>query len=74
MEILLIIGVVIAAYLGAALVLLYGKKDYKEGALAGTVALIVVLGVSLFVAMEALVVLIAALVVGAIAQIVIGKK
>ena len=43
MDILLILGVIVAAYLGAALVLLYGKKDYKEAAVPGTVALVIVL-------------------------------
>lgn len=74
MDILLILGVIVAAYLGAALVLLYGKKDYKEAAMPGTVALIIVIAVSFFIAMEGLVMLLAAVVVGAVAQLLIGNK
>lgn len=74
MDILLILGVIVAAYLGAALVLLYGKKDYKEAAVPGTVALVIVIAVSFFIVMEGLVILLAALVVGAIAQLVMAKK
>lgn len=74
MEIALILGVVIAAYLGAALVLLYGKKDFKDAAVPGTVGMIVALGVSFFIVMEGLVILLAALVLGAVAQLLMGKK
>jgi len=74
MDILLLIGVIIASYLGAALVLLYGKEDYKGAALPGTITLIIVIAASFFIAMEALTIVLAALIISAVAQLVIARK
>lgn len=69
MGLLLLIGIVLFTYVGAILVLLYKKEDYKKALAPGTLAWIIVLVVSFFIVFETLNALVFALVAGIIAQL-----
>ncbi|MCK4668177.1 hypothetical protein KAU33_15610 [Candidatus Dependentiae bacterium] len=69
-----ILGIIVLSFVGAILVLLYKKEDYKKALVPGTVALIVVFSVSFLVTLEVWIALAFALLAGAVAQVVLPEK
>ena len=76
MDILLIIGIVLIAYIGAALALLYAKEDYQKALVPGTIAWIITFVICFLnvlcynIELAALVALIIALILGAAVQLI----
>ena len=64
LTIILLLGIILVAYIGPILALLYAKKDYKDALVPGTIAWIVVLVITFFVALEALFALLASAIIG----------
>ena len=69
-----ILGIIVLSFVGAILVLLYKKEDYKKAVVPGTIGLIVVFVVSFFVTLEIWIALAFALLAGALAQLALPEK
>ena len=74
MDLYLIVGVMIAAYIGAAIVVLINKKNLDDALTGGTIGWIIVILSSFLIPYDAIMALILGFALGAIAQMMLQMK